>query len=242
MNMVLDIGNTRTKVGIYNQRQEIRIIQYEHLTGKDLEGLIKFNKVSHTIVGATGDLSLELKDILVKTSSTIFLDAETSIPIKNLYKTPETLGNDRLASAVAAARLHDGKNVLIIDAGTCITYDFLNAHAQYLGGSISPGIEMRFKALDTFTDKLPLVRRSEKFFMTGRNTNESILSGVLQGTLSEVENRIGQWKSAHSDLVVLLTGGDFGFFETHLKSQIFAVPNLVLKGLNEILEHNIHGN
>jgi type III pantothenate kinase len=169
----------------------------------------------------------------------IFLNAGTPIPIKNQYKTPETLGNDRLANAVGATIIFPEKNVLIIDMGTCIKYDFIDKNKNYHGGAISPGLEMRFKSLDKFTDQLPLIEPSENFSLTGRSTEESILSGVQNGIIFEINGMIDQYKKKHDELKVIITGGDHAFFANHLKSSIFAAPNLTLQGLNEILEYNV---
>jgi len=166
------------------------------------------------------------------------LDTSTLLPITLNYKTLETLGKDRIALAVAAAQLYPHKNVLIIDAGTCITYDFIDKHKEYQGGSISPGIQMRFKALNTFTDKLPLINPTDNVELLGKSTSESISSGVMNGVYSEIDGIIDKYKINFPDIEVILTGGDIIYFDKKLKNNIFANSNLVLKGLNMILDYN----
>ena len=241
MNLAIDFGNTLTKVGIFNHHSLMKVqSQVEFSESEILKLLSEFN-VKDAILSASGPINNATRGALKKRTALTEFDEHTAMPIKNLYKTTETLGKDRLAAVVGAHSLFPKTNNLVVDAGTCITFDFINEEREYIGGSISPGIDMRFKALNTFTQNLPLVSRSEKFSLAGSSTEESLLSGVLIGVLSEIENRIGQWRKAHQNLKVILTGGDASFFETHLKSEIFAVPNLVIKGLNEILEYNIGG-
>ena len=242
MNLAVDFGNTLTKIGIFNQRKLLKLYISASFSKTEIQDFLKEYEVKDAILSASGPVDKMIKEVLKTNTHLREFDEHTPVPIKNLYKTPKTLGKDRLALSVAADSIYPESHKLVVDAGTSITFDFINSAGEYIGGSISPGIEMRFKALHTFTKNLPLIVRSEKFPLTGRNTKDSILSGVLVGVLSEVEDRIGQWRTAHSNIKVLLTGGDAAFFETHLKSEIFAVPNLVIKGLNEILEYNIDGN
>ena len=165
---------------------------------------------------------------------------KTPTPVKNLYKSANTLGSDRLASAVGGNFLFPNKNVLVIDAGTCIKYNFINNKNEYIGGAISPGLQMRFKALHTFTARLPLLDIDENYdAIIGTTTNESILSGVEMGAVAEMQSFVDQYKQQYSDVVCLLTGGDANFFEKRLKKPIFADQFLILKGLNIILENNL---
>lgn len=168
------------------------------------------------------------------------MDYKTKIPINNCYETPETLGMDRLAAAVGAYTLYPKSNCLIIDAGTCITYDFLDTSANYHGGSISPGIKMRFKALQYFTAKLPLIESLTYTGILGKNTSDAIKVGVLQGFKGEVESVIATFKQKYPEIKIIVTGGDISFFETTIKHSIFAVSDLVLIGLNKILNEQIN--
>jgi type III pantothenate kinase len=166
------------------------------------------------------------------------LDHKTSLPIENLYQTPETLGKDRLAAAVGANELFPNQNLLVIDAGTAITYDLVSDRNQFIGGNISPGLEMRFKALNQFTGKLPLVNYSDEFQPIGRNTTEAIRAGVQNGILFEMAQTIDFFNRNYQNLQIIMTGGDSYFFDKKLNYSIFVHFNLTLIGLNRILEHN----
>lgn len=166
------------------------------------------------------------------------LNAETPLPVTNRYGTPSTLGKDRIAGICGAALLFPKKAVLVIDAGTCITYDFMTAQQEYLGGNITPGIHMRLKAMHQFTGRLPQPDWSPIDRFYGQNTQDSLLSGVAEGVLGEAEHLIAQYRAEFGDLQVLCCGGDASFFEKRLKMNIFAAPNLVLFGLNHILRYN----
>lgn len=166
------------------------------------------------------------------------LDHTTALPIENLYETPETLGKDRLAAAVGANELFPDQNLLIIDAGTAVTYDIVSANNQFLGGNISPGLEMRFKALNQYTGRLPLVTPGENYRQFGRNTVEAIRAGVQNGMIFEIEQTIEFFNRNYQNLQIIMTGGDSYFFEKKLNYSIFVHFNLTLIGLNRILEHN----
>jgi type III pantothenate kinase len=166
------------------------------------------------------------------------LSSSTKVPFINLYETPKTLGVDRIALVVNAVKKFSKKNILIIYSGTCITFDFVNEESEYLGGAISPGIEMRYKSLNVFTSKLPILEKKIAQNFIGNSTNESINSGVVNGVIQEIEGVINQYKRKYLDLTVVLTGGDTNFLSKQLKSSIFANQNFLLEGLNEILIFN----
>ena len=168
----------------------------------------------------------------------IELDHTTSLPIENLYETPETLGKDRLAAAVGANELFPDQNLLVIDAGTAITYDLVSDKNQFLGGNISPGLEMRFKSLHQFTGKLPLVDKNEEFQPIGQNTTEAIRAGVQNGMIYELAQTIDFFNRNYQNLQIIMTGGDSNFFDKKLNYSIFVHFNLTLIGLNRILEYN----
>ncbi len=185
-------------------------------------------------------LEVFIQELKKKTNVRLFT-SDTPTPVKNLYKTAHSLGSDRLAGAVGGNALFPDKNILIIDAGTCIKYNLVNAQNEYLGGAISEGLQMRFKAIHTFTSRLPLLEMDENFNeLIGTTTNESILSGVQLGAVAEVEGFIAQYKQIYPDIMILITGGDVNFFEKRLKKPIFADSFLILKGLNAILEYNLN--
>lgn len=236
MNLSIDIGNTNTKFGLFNDR-ELK----EVFTGREeIEGILQRYKIKRAIISRTGSdevIEYRLKEKKVKT---IFLNPDLLLPVKILYKTPHTLGADRLAGSVAAQGQFPGQNILKLDFGTCITYDVVNAQGEYLGGAIAPGMLMRFKALHNYTAKLPLVdpMQFKEFELTGTDTPTSILSGVINGIKYEVEGIINEYRLRLGSLKVVATGGDAGLFAALIKSEIFARPYLVLEGLNEILNYN----
>ena len=237
--LIIDFGNTFTKIAVF---QKDKLIHVQTSTGIDtnlLDGLKKSFHVEHAIISSVTTFPKVVIKYLEHHFSFIELNHDTPVPIENLYQSPKTLGKDRLAAVVAAAAMHSGDNCLVIDAGTCITYDFIDSEKKYRGGSISPGMLLRFRALNTFTSRLPLVPQRNFEGLTGTTTEQSIQAGVINGIVSEIDGIIGRYKMSSPDLRVLITGGDMNFFAKKLKSNIFAVPNLVLIGLNEILEFNV---
>jgi type III pantothenate kinase len=238
MNLVLDLGNTKAKVAVFDKGQLIFHDSYEILSKDIIENIHRsFPELRSCIVSSVINESKELISFLENTFKLVYFDADTPIPITNKYKTPHTLGKDRLAAAIGAAAKFPKQNVLSIDAGTALKFDFVNANSEYLGGSIAPGIWLRFKALHNETDKLPLVGYQEIEYLIGSNTQESILSGVIQGISAEVDGLIDRYKERYPGIHIIVTGGEAVFFEKKLKNDIFADSNLVLNGLNLILEH-----
>lgn len=242
MNLIIDIGNTTTKVVFFEKDKIVISRKYKRLKLHFLESLIKQydieNQIEAVIMSTVSYMPDDVIRYLKKRYFFIFFDDKTPIPIKNLYETPETLGNDRLASAVAANSLYPDQNVLCIDIGTCIKYDFVNKNNQYCGGAISPGFNIRFNALNTFTEKLPLIESKKVNYLIGKSTEESILSGVINGTALEINGMIIKYKNNYPDLKVVLSGGDMKYFDKELKISIFAVSNIVTLGLNIVLEFN----
>ena len=196
--------------------------------------------MNYSIVSSVREYDREVKNFLNKNYHFIELSSNTELPVSINYKTPETLGNDRIAGVCGASALFRGINILVIDAGTCITYDFIDKDKNYFGGGISPGIDIRFRALNTFTGNLPLVNRTDNFDLIGDSTEGSIRSGVLNGVIAEIEGVIKRYKDRFGQLKIIFTGGDTIFFDKRLKNDIFALPNLVLVGLNEILDFSIN--
>jgi type III pantothenate kinase len=238
MNLVIDLGNTRVKAALFNGRELVEAKVYDSLDSLAKDPYF-YEQADKYMVGSVVSDAHHVADVLKALKGLNFFRAGSPIPLKNLYKSALTLGSDRLAASVGAYALHPGKNVLVIDAGTCVKFNFTNADNEYLGGSISPGLQMRFRSLKHFTDKLPLVNFDENFNrMIGQSTEESILSGVINGIVAEVDGMINGYKDLYPDLTILVTGGDTGFFAKRLKNRIFAHPHLVLNGLNEILIYN----
>ena len=230
LKLIIDQGNTQTKLALFQQKKMLKKILFNN----DSQLLELENQADAVILSSVGDASDLIK---VLKDEPVLLNTKTSLPIANLYESPETLGNDRIAVVVGAAKQIPKSNVLVIDAGTCITLDLLTTEG-YHGGSITPGIQMRLQALNQQTEKLPLVELDAEVDLIGKNTKQCIQSGVINGVLLEIDGMINRYKSQFSDLKVILTGGDFQLFDKGLKNSIFADPDLVLKGLNEILDYN----
>lgn len=240
INLVIDIGNSRTKIALFNEHDLMFNVPIEHFS-VDHARLLKEEhpQLSKVVLSSVKPYDNDLKDFL-KNNFDYFLELDhtTRLPIENLYETPETLGKDRLAAAVGANELFPDQNLLIIDAGTAITYDLVSDKNQYLGGNISPGLEMRFKALNQFTGRLPLFGPSDYYQQFGRNTLEAIRAGVQNGLIFEIEKTIDLFNGNYQNLQIIMTGGDSYFFDKKLKYSIFVHFNLTLIGLNRILEHN----
>lgn len=239
-NLVIDFGNTLHKIAIFDGRELIYKNAFSKIAINDILHIQKqYPGIGKTIFSTVVPLQSELHTFLRNNCSAHELTHLSKIPIKNNYLSPETLGKDRLAVVVGAFQLFPNRNLLIIDAGSSITYDMVDNQAQYWGGGISPGIQMRFKALHQFTCKLPLLTFSDsRTPLIGKNTNEAILSGVLNGIYAEVDGIIDHYKIRYPDIQILFTGGDLKHFDKNLKNNIFAEENLVLQGLNFILEYN----
>lgn len=240
INLVIDIGNTRTKLALFNQHDLMFNVPVEHLTVNHIQ-MLKYEHVqmNKAILSSTRKVDEQLVQFLRENfEQFIELDHKTRLPIANLYETPETLGKDRLAAAIGANELFPDQNILVIDAGTAITYDLVSANNQYLGGNISPGLQMRFKALNEFTGKLPLVESSNYYSEIGKNTTEAIRAGVQNGILFEIERTIELFANNYPDLQVILTGGDSVFIDQLLNEDVLVHLNLTLIGLNRILEFN----
>ena len=238
MHLVIDLGNTKAKVAIFEGNELKLRRSWKNLSIERLEKLFIEFSISHSIISSVVDTNTELIKYLERHSKQIQLSGKSELPINIKYKTPMSLGADRIANAVAGNDAFPDDPVLIIDAGTCIKFDFVDKEMNYWGGAISPGISMRYRALNTFTDKLPLIQRSDKKIWLGRTTEESIQCGVEYGVLEEVKGFINRYNKEYDNLKVIVTGGDASFFVSRLKKRIFADPNLLVKGLHIILQHN----
>ena len=239
MNLIIDIGNTRVKAAVFEGTKVVEIFIFKKRSIiSELKKIKEKYSISHAILSSVSKMSEIKKKKMEEFLNVVSLTALTKVPFFNLYKTPNTLGVDRIALVANAVVKFSNKNVLIIDAGTCITYDFINRNKEYLGGAISPGVEMRFKSLHAFTSKLPKLNAEVLHNITGASTQESINSGVVNGIIQEIEGVINQYQNKYLDLTVVLTGGDTNFLSKQLKSSIFANQNFLLEGLNEILIFN----
>ena len=240
MNLVIDVGNTFIKFAVFNRDA----LEYK-VRFKSSHFIAEFNAVKEAypnlkraIISSVGNLKADCIELATENIDLITLDAQTKLPFINSYKTPKTLGVDRIALVSASVKEFPKKNVLIIDAGTCVTYDFITDKNEYLGGAISPGIRLRYQTLHNLTANLPLLKTSQPENIIGNTTESAIHSGIVNGIIKEIDGVIDQYKGKHQDLTVILTGGDANFLSNQLKNSIFANSNFLLEGLNFILDFN----
>jgi type III pantothenate kinase len=240
MNLLLDLGNTTAKLALTDSTGTIK--KLEILPGISLQAIKTFADenpgIEACILSSVIRHPASINTFLKKNFRFIELTYSTPLPITNLYRTPEELGNDRLAAVVGGASVFPGQDVLVIVAGSCITYNILTSANEFHGGAISPGLNMRFRALHTFTGKLPLIQFKEINDPIGRSAEQSILSGVINGIVAEMEGFASLYREKYPGMKVILSGGDLKHFDNRLKISIFAVPNIVLLGLHEILTFN----
>ncbi|MEI8201805.1 MAG: type III pantothenate kinase [Bacteroidota bacterium] len=239
MQLVIDSGNSFIKLSLFEGGKPLETFVFKEIKLADIESLFNDHpSIKEAIICSVSLSEKELEEIIANYCPVIVLDHNTPLPIKNKYKAPETIGKDRLAAAVGAKAYAEDAPVLVIDAGTCITYDIVNQSNEFLGGSISPGLNIRIRSLQIFTERLPLVVPSENIILPGTTTEESILSGVIAGIRFEMEGFINYYSAQYSGLKCVLSGGDMKYFDKNLKNSIFAVPNIVAEGLQLILNFN----
>lgn len=242
-NLIIDVGNTAVKLAVADNNAIVdKLVDRSASFSAGRAFLARHSTlpaIISSVRGGNDAVAALARRLLPKA---VKLTHATPLPIRNLYASPETLGNDRLAAAVGASFLFPRRNVLVVDAGTAITYELVSERGEYLGGNISPGIALRFKALHDFTARLPLCEPADSFPSPGGNTREAITAGVLNGVLYEVEANIDQFALKYSNLQAVFTGGDADFLAKRVKRTIFASYDLVLIGLNRILEHYAEAN
>ncbi|WP_456437708.1 type III pantothenate kinase [Psychroserpens sp.] len=240
MNLIIDVGNTLVKLAVFQENVlfEKFTTKYDGFLNTVKEVLNKYPIISKGIISSVGKLNSKDVQIVESEIDLFILNSDTNQPYENLYKTPKTLGVDRIALVSASVEKFPNADVLIIDAGTCITYDFINDKNEYFGGSISPGVRLRYHSLHNLTANLPLLESKLPESLIGNTTDSSIHSGVVIGVLKEIDGVINEYKEKYSDLTVILTGGDANFLSKQLKNGIFANSNFLLEGLNFILEYN----
>ena len=239
MNLILDFGNTYKKMAVVFQKEILYLTAQQRIEIKDIAEIEANYEIKNVILSSVVHHTEEIEDYLGKKYRFIKLSKETKIPVKNAYRTENTLGSDRLACAAAAHDFFPQENVLILQMGTCLTSDFVTKEGVYMGGSISPGMDMRFGALHHFCDKLPLIEHKNIDFITGKSTEESILSGVINGIIAECNYVIDCYKAKYAPLKIILTGGNAKDFQSTIKSDAFAFSNLVIFGLDRILDYNV---
>ncbi len=242
MNLIIDAGNTKVKFAVFSKGEIIfrqqTMVDEVLLTAKKI--CDDYPKITWCILSSVNSLDNKVVPLLSVFCRVLYLDHRTPTPFKNSYASPQTLGVDRIALATAAFYQNPKGNTLAIDAGTCVTYDMVNDYGEYLGGAISPGLRMRYKALHNQTARLPLLEAEELIDFIGNTSESSMHSGVINGLCHEIDGFVDQYKSRFVDLTVILTGGDAHFLSKRLKNTIFADSNFLLKGLNYVLEYNKH--
>lgn len=240
MNLIVDVGNTYVKVAVF---QKDNMLFYEsfkkEVFQKKIEKILQeYAAIDRMITSSVTTLSEDTKQFLQNLGIQVHtLTHQTRVPFQNKYATPETLGVDRIALVVAAVTQYPKQNVLVIDAGTCITYDFKTDNEVYLGGGISPGIQLRYKTLNLLTANLPLLAPKMPENYIGNSTENAIHSGVSVGVITEIDGIIDRYKEQFEHLTVILTGGDTNFLAKRLKNTIFANSKFLLQGLNNVLEY-----
>lgn len=240
MLLVIDVGNTQIKAAVFEQNTLLKkeIIAYEDWQISLKKVIKKFSEISILVVASVG--KLEKSDFLTLDSglNVYFITRESKFPFNNLYASPTTLGIDRMILVSGAVLKYPNKNRLVIDAGTCITYDFIDSNDNYLGGAISPGIRLRYESLHNYTAKLPLLKKEKPIEIVGNSTTQSIHSGVINGVSFELDGFINSVLDKNDNFIIILTGGDADFLAERLKNTIFANPNFLLESLNQTFQYN----
>jgi len=239
ISLCIDTGNSCTKIGVFRQDELVEKIVFDRFGMPEIEKIFeKYPNASCIFSSVAKHDKAIIVEIKKKSAFFIEFTHETAIPVVNTYASPQTLGKDRLAGVIGASFLKPNTDILVIDAGSAITYDFITADKKYLGGNISPGVNLRLRALHEFTGRLPLVEAKAESPLLGNDTQSAILSGVLNGIIFEMNGYIDILKEQYPELSIFLTGGSTFFFANKLKNAIFANENLVLIGLNRILQYN----
>ena len=236
MVLVIDAGNTVIKLGMFEQGKLVQTLFFD--AEASLIQACNEHAAAPVVIASVSQSTMHLKNLIKNPARLFQVSTDTATPIINLYKSPNTLGSDRLAGVVGASALFPNEDCLVIDLGTCATYDLITKNREYFGGSISAGLSMRFKAMNTFTARLPLIEANPVADLTGTDTITAMNSGTVLGLLYEIEGFIAEYRSKYPQLRVLICGGNASFFETKIKAPIFVLPELVLIGLERIYAHN----
>ena len=233
-----DFGNTRLKYAVFKNGQFEKSAIMDGINPSTIEKILVEHQPQKTLLSSVINHPFETEEALAANSKFHLLNHNSKLPFTTPVGKPETIGADRLALVAAAVHIFPNQHNLIIGSGSCITFNFVNKFHEFLGGSISPGMEMRFKAMNHYTAKLPLAKPDTNFPLIGYDTKTNLISGVVNGICAEIDGLIELYEERYSNFNVLLTGGDVGFFVPHLKKKIFADPELIFKGLYAISETN----
>jgi type III pantothenate kinase len=241
MILAVDVGNTRIKAAVFEETTllETFIFDKKELQVEIKNILQKHKNTAYLIVSSVSDVERQTFSTFKKLVNIHFVSNNDPFPFENCYETPRTLGVDRLVLAAGATLQFPNQNRLVIDAGTCITYDFIDANDKYLGGAIAPGLRIRYESLHQFTANLPLLTLENPRHFTGNSTTQSIHSGVVNGLVYEIDGFIAEYKALYSNFIIILTGGDAEFLAKRLKNTIFANSNFLLESLNQTFQYKI---
>lgn len=237
--LCIDVGNSLQKLAVFNQDKIVLESSQAEITLDQLKSVFQRFPIKSSIISHVKSVKVSIKKYLKKQSACFEMSTQLKLPVNVRYRTPETLGKDRLAAVSGAVRLYPGRPLLIIGIGTCITYDYVQSNTVYPGGSISPGLDMRLKAMHQFTASLPRVAIDLKAPWVGKTTAGALQSGALWGMRMELDGIIAKYRSDNKGLRIVLSGGGAEYYKNKLKKPIFAHPNLVLLGLKEILLLNV---
>jgi type III pantothenate kinase len=241
MILVIDVGNTRIKAAVFEENTLLeRFVFMKSELQKSIQNILEnYKKTTHLVVASVGDIEKQSFLVFKSQIKVHFVSYNDPFPFFNNYETPHTLGIDRLVLSSGATLQFPNQNRLVIDAGTCVTYDFIDQNNNYLGGAISPGLRLRYEALHNFTAKLPLLTLENPNYFIGKSTAESIHSGVVNGLTNEIDGFISQYKAQYPNFIIILTGGDAEFLAKRLKNTIFANSNFLLESLNQTFQYKI---
>ncbi len=236
MQLIIDVGNTRVKAAVFDNTHLEELVYIDRNDFIAQIGIFAGKyPVTKAIISSVGRLSEKQRRSVQLRFPTILLTHETKVPFINMYKTPETLGVDRIGLMAAFAKAYPQTSGLVIDVGSCITYDYLDEKARYWGGAIAPGIRLRYEAMHNYTANLPLLSGVQEQELVGNTTESAMFSGVINGVLAEIDGVISRYKEEFQVQTVVITGGDGEFLSKRLKNSIFALSNFLLEGLNYIL-------
>lgn len=241
MILAVDVGNTRIKAAVFEGSTLLETFVFlKTELEKSIQNILnKYKKISQLVIASVSDVEKQAFIDFEGSINIHFVSHKDAFPFVNCYETPQTLGIDRMVLAAGATFQFPNQNRLVIDAGTCVTYDFIDENDNYLGGAISPGLRLRYEALHNFTAKLPLLTLENPKHFTGKSTSESIHSGVVNGLVCEIDGFINQYKAQYSNFIIILTGGDTEFLAKRLKNTIFANSNFLLESLNQTFQYKI---
>jgi len=242
MILTVDVGNTRIKAAVFEGDILLEYFVFmKNDLQKNIENILKkFKNITHLVVASVGNVE---KDSFLAFNDELivhFVTHNDPFPFVNGYRTPETLGIDRMVLAAGATLQFPSRNRLVIDAGTCVTYDFIDDNDTYLGGAISPGLRLRYESLHNYTSKLPLLELGNPKHFIGSSTSQSIHSGIVNGLVYEIDGFIDEYKGLSSNFIIILTGGDTEFLAKRLKNTIFANSNFLIESLNQTFQYKIN--